>query len=353
MAKAAQRKPAKPEKKPQKKPQKKRQKRHKAPHEQVADENIHVMHSTSLIATSDFLGMFNKLVNETPRDDNGFLTYFLDAAHIPPDFTSRAPAQKDAFLDTAKVKLSTTEGYPAFDFTHPTWNQLPHEPDTYYFAFRAYCMSPARSLEEARNQLPPGFTPYTLEEAYYLFYWRERAKAFDILRPVAAARLKDQRIMLMEDSHYVISNRILETLTEEIEKRYKENEERPWQGMDAKDIVKSITTVAEMQRTALGLPAKGPRQPDMTGGYIPQPASAGMDRGIRQATQNYLGTTDIQQTQHEVMQKQLQEALAHSPESVEALQKAAMDVIMRARAQKADADNDANDDSDNDDTKKD
>lgn len=305
-------------------------KRADAHNSDTTDSGDIILHSSAAQPLADYLDTFQHLIKLTPRDQNGFLIYLLEHSVIPQDYLQRTPSQQNKLIDAAKIPLNNLEGYPAFDFSKPMWNQLPHEPDSYYTAFRAYLLSPARDLQHAQEQLPPGFTPFTLREAYILFYWSERARAYDLLKPVAAARLKDQRLMLMEDQHYTISSNLLRQLNEEVKERTDEQDGRPWQGLQAVDLFKSIVAAAELQRTALGLPVKGPKLNNT--GYQPAPL-ASIDRNIREAAQNYVGAENSSITQAQRMRQQIDKALAENPEQAAALQQAALDILLRAREQ--------------------
>lgn len=282
--------------------------------------------------SDDYLNTFTNLIKATPRDQNGFLTYFLDHNMLPQDIHQRPPTLQQKLVNAAKIPLNNLEGYPAVDFSKPIWNQLPTEPESYYTAFRAYLLSPARDLQAAQEALPPGFTPFTLKEAYILFYWQERARAYDLLKPVAAARLKDQRLLLMEDQHYLLSTNLLKNLAHEVEQRADEQDGRPWQGLQAVDLFKSIIAAAELQRTALGLPSKGPKLNNV--GYAPTNL-AGIDRNIREAAANYVGADNSTLTPVQHMRQQIDKALAENPEQAQALQQAALDILLRARETQA------------------
>jgi hypothetical protein len=284
---------------------------------------------------TNFLDLFQRLQEATPRDANGFLQYLLDPSHVPQDLDQR-PQQKQAILlQTAQLPLSMMEGYHSFESNRqprPVWTQLPHEPPSYYQAFRQYLLSPNRSLTTSADDLDfdsPGFSAYTIREAYILFYWHDRARSYDILKPVAAARLRDQRILLTEDAHYILTNNVLKQLGEEIEERSNDQDGRPWAGLKASEIVAALSTMMQMQRVSLGLPSHGPKLKDA--GFQPAPFS-GTDRAIRESSQNYLGTSEAGLTQAEKMQQDINRALAENPDAAAALQAAAIEVLLKARS---------------------
>lgn len=299
---------------------------------QTQNPTMTILHSANESATVDYLTMFQSLIRSTSRDSNGFLTYYLDHNYIPQDFYKRALSKQTDFINTAKIEISNTEGYPTINFHTPVWNKLEHEPDIYFDAFRAYLLSPDRSLTKALDTLPRGFTPYTLKEAHTLFYWQERAKSYDIYLPVAASRLRDQRTIQMEDQHFRIGHTLLEQLSAEIQKRSEENEQRPWQGLTSADIIRALTSATEMQRVAVGLPAKGPKMKEDGGRLAP---NIGQERATRESAKQYTGEDEFSATPAQQLRNEVERVIASDPNLAEELQKTAIQVMLKARAQNA------------------
>jgi hypothetical protein len=287
----------------------------------------------------DFLSIFRRIQDATQRDPNGFLTAVYDPQHIPPDIESRPPDKRAKILQAAMTPLSMLEGYLSLPSSKPVWTPLPGEPKAYFEAFRCFLLSPQRSLAQSGNDIDfevPGFTPYTVREAHTLFYWADRSKAYDILKPVAAARLRDQRLLLAEDAHYLLTQRLMEQFSSEIEFRAKDSldengqgDERPWAGLKPNEIVSGIASMMQMQRVALGLPSHGPKLKNE--GWSPTP-HGGIDRNVRESAQNYLGTQDTGLTLAQKMRQDIDRTLAEDPAAAATLQAAAMEILLKARA---------------------
>ena len=275
--------------------------------------------------------MFENLQRATPRDHNNFPAYLLDHTMIPPNFLSLSQESQASHIEAAQIPLSILEGYLSFappSTGHPTpiWSQLPHEPDSYFQAFRIHLMSPHRNL--GAIQPPPGFTPFTLREAYTLYYWRERARAYDIMKPIAAARLRDQRILVMEDTHFQLGHQLLQTLTQEMTFRAEaDQDKRPFAGLKSKELIDSLIAATELQRVALRLPAKGPKNHQ----YEPS-AHASPDKVIREGTTQYEGHEDTSSNnQQEVLRQKIDRAIASDPHAAASLQQIALDILLRTR----------------------
>ena len=282
----------------------------------------------------DLLQLFRSLQEATPRDSNGFLTAFYNATLIPPDLNQRPPEKREMHLAAARIPLSMLEGYHSLPDSKPVWTPLPSEPKAYFEAFRAFLLSPQRSLAQSGNDIDfevPGFTPYTIKEAHTLFYWSERARAYDILKPVAAARQREQRLMLAEDAHYLLTNKLLKQFEDEIEERANDDEDnRPWSGLKASELIQGISSMMQMQRVSLGLPSHGPKLKNE--GFTPT-QHAGTERAIREASQNYMGTQESGLTPAQKMQQEINRTLAEDPNAAAELQAAALSILLKARQQ--------------------
>lgn len=278
-------------------------------------------------ARSDaYLALFAQLVSQLPRDNNGFLTQLLDHEMIPPDFEARDNQDRKNHLDAAKLPIYNVEGYPAYDFHKPIWSQLPNEPQDYYEAFEHYLMSHERSLEAANNQLP-NHSAYALKEIYTFYFWAERSRAYDIFRPVAAARLREQRSLQMIDSHYNLTNELMRTLVKEIQDRSIEQKGRPFQGLNARDLFLSIKDTMEVQRVTNGLPAKGPSLNN-----VGQPAPfSSMERNVREAAEHYNGSNAGAETESVKLRREMDKAIANNPDLAEQLQQQVIDMMDKAR----------------------
>lgn len=293
---------------------------------------------------------FAQLADSAPRDPNGFPIYLLDYSRLP---TSHTPTPNQ--LQAAKLPITSYEGYPSFGSPPtPIWSRLPHEPPSYYEAFRYYLTSPLRDPESITLNFQRTTQPQTthtntkakaaaatllplhsFEEAYTYFYWAARARAYDILRPVAASRLRDHRRMLAEDAHFTLANNILAHLAREVDERAQPDPAnpnapvRPFADMEGKELVAAIREAMEMQRTALRLPAKGPP----TTLFDPAP-NTGIPQAIRESAARYDGadpdaTEDERTKTKELHDKKVRDAIASNPDLASALQDAMINVYLQ------------------------
>ena len=292
---------------------------------------VQILHSCG----PEFMAAWSNLILITPRDDYGFLTYFINHTMIPDDIDKRSSSARDDLVNVAKIPLSMVEGYLSFNVTTPCWNQLEHEPDIYWAAFRNFLQSPGRSLQDAERNMPPGFTPYTIAEAYYLYYWKDRAKAWDIMRPVAAARLRDTRVLATEDAHFQLAQSMRIDLLDELKKRGDENEGRPFAGMKTSEVFNAVMASMQAERVAIGLPGTGPLLKPI--GFVPEPG-AGSDKLAAASIRAHDMEKDDVSSPASKMRETMKKIFAENPDRLAELQQLALEVTQEARKRNNGAD---------------
>lgn len=165
-------------------------------------------------------------------------------------------------LEYAFVPLTYSEGFPTLPDGLPFWDQLDFEPSDVYLAFRGYLdrgRMGARQLSslEGAPDIPESVaTLKTLQESFHLYYWKFRARAYDMFELAALRRARERRALLLEDDHYFVAQRLMKVV-----KLYLMGDEfrdllTPKVALDA------LKTVVQLQRISSGLPAHGPAEPD-------------------------------------------------------------------------------------------
>jgi hypothetical protein len=282
---------------------------------------------------SSKLTAFKELAANQPRDTNGFLTYFIDHRHIPADILQRPKLQQDAFINASSIPLSMLEGYLSHSGITPVWDPLEHEPPSTYNAFKLYLNRPGCSLADVQEQLPQ-FDNRTIEEAYYFFYWKERSKACQLLRPVAAARLRDQRVIATEDAQYQLATHVLSQLAGEISERAKPGEDgqpgRPFQGMSSANLITALTQMIDVQRNALRIPKtiKVPEETSFTPKELASP-----EHLIAEAARQHDGKAP-DKTAAEYFAEEVKQLIAGSEDDAMKVQEVVMGALVAARTKK-------------------
>ncbi len=92
-----------------------------------------------------------------------------------------------------------------------------------------------------------------LLEWFHLHYWVSRAKAYDMFRAAHHQRLRESRIMSLENDHFLAGERIFKRLNRAIDNKTDEQLD----AMDIDKLIGALEKVSKIQRSAAGLAAIG------------------------------------------------------------------------------------------------
>ncbi|MEE8598579.1 MAG: hypothetical protein V3S69_03565 [Dehalococcoidales bacterium] len=155
-------------------------------------------------------------------------------------------------LNPAYISISYAEGFPTLPGGLPIWSRLPYEPDIAHAAFEAYVRQGndgarqlfllGQDLNEAHAQ-----TLSELQDNYTIFYWHDRAKAFDLCRAAEIRKVREIRAVEAENDHYFLSSRLLEKA-----KLYFDKEDLI-DNLTPKAALELLKTAVQLQRQSIGL----------------------------------------------------------------------------------------------------
>ena len=147
------------------------------------------------------------------------------------------------YLDVATLYLSYAEGFPALPTGEPLWGKLPFEQEEAYRAFTEYCTLPGQRQVAAI----PGLPMDQLLQWYHEDYWNIRVKCYDMLNTIHAAKVREQRLLACEDSHYKKTEKMLQKMEEHFTAVN-------WESLagDPKEYVATMERLVKLQRLALG-----------------------------------------------------------------------------------------------------
>lgn len=200
-------------------------------------------------------GMHIKL----PRTPGGHLAAMLRMDLLPPEeITEASIVPQDAY-----TMINHDEGFPALPDGRPLWFKLDCEPEDLFAAFGVYVdlidSGPrhiAQLLEstELKSLMNGSLTMDTLRNAYYMYYWKDRALAHDMFQDAAYRHIRVRRALSTEDKSHVLASKMLAKLETIFEKS------NFW------DIIENDPAVAlqylekltRIQRISAGLPAAAP-----------------------------------------------------------------------------------------------
>lgn len=156
----------------------------------------------------------------------------------------RRYSEMENYLSASTIHLSYAEGFPALPDGTPLWAKLPHEPSDHYASFTDYCVQPGMR-QVARLQ---GRPTETYLQWFHEDYWAIRAKCYDMVGSIHAAKQRELRILNCEDDHYLESQKLfkrMQNLSAEVDWDYLKE--------DPKAFVDVLEKIVKLQRLSIGL----------------------------------------------------------------------------------------------------
>jgi mannose/fructose/N-acetylgalactosamine-specific phosphotransferase system component IIB len=147
------------------------------------------------------------------------------------------------YLDCATLYLAYNEGFPALPTGEPLWARLPFEPEEHYSAFTDYCTIPGQRQVAKILKYPMDHVLQWFHEDY----WSIRVKCYDMLNTIHAAKVREQRLLACEDSHYLKAEKLINKLEDHFA-------QLNWDSLhnDPKAYVDVLEKLVKLQRLALG-----------------------------------------------------------------------------------------------------
>lgn len=218
-----------------------------------------------------------RLNNSIDTNAYGMPRVIYKADQIPADYFERPPKEQQQLLELASVEVVNSEGLPVIPDHGLLWEQLPWEPADAYLAFSNYVKlhethgyralnlllqdHPTSHLSQERLTDPDVRKErqeyMALMREYHVFYcWSLRARAFDMLAQAAYERLRERRALQTENYHFLQTDNIIKKLVSRMDEVL--NNSDKWEELSIPEFIKSMKTVMELQRVAVGLPAAAP-----------------------------------------------------------------------------------------------
>ena len=189
-------------------------------------------------------------------------------ADLVPNSASPRDALNPRLLDVAFVELRYDEGFPSLPDGRPFWHKLDFEPPESFVLFDIYTNLASQGprhlhqlldIPEVQRILPfdsPASASQALRELYTLYYWRDRARAYDLYQEAAYRHIRTRRAMKAEDYHYIKAEELLQRLIRKIGER----------ADDFFDILVSepdkaisvLEKLVKIQRVSAGMPSMAP-----------------------------------------------------------------------------------------------
>jgi hypothetical protein len=215
-----------------------------------------------------------RLTMDIPNNEFGLPVFIYRVDLLPDDFYLQSRESQDQLLNAAYIEIDYAEGYPTIEGV-PVWNRLEFEPLKAYQQFEKYIelkqSHGVRQLGKLANGSP---TLKQLKDYFDTYYWASRVKAYDLFLAAQLKHLREQRILSIEDSHYLQAESLLTKLKDFFDQY---DTETMLEELEFPQAIKALKELTQIQRVALGLSAQG----GTNGGSNQIPAHANLELTLK------------------------------------------------------------------------
>lgn len=203
--------------------------------------------------------LIRELSKHIPENEYGLPQYYyrpdmLDKQVLIGSMERQEATFVDEMLQAAICQVNYDQGFPGLSDGTPVWGQLPWEGKESYDLFTMYLDQDGIRRIDRLN-----FEARELVVEYYnLNYWFTRAKSYDLFRAAHHSRLREQRIMNLEDNHWVEGERLVRRLFSAIGRKNDEELDK----MEVDKLISSVERAVRIQRAAVGRGMNGDREGD-------------------------------------------------------------------------------------------
>lgn len=231
----------------------------------VASSNRPVSHSVSRQE------IFDGLAKALPTNELGLPKFLYRADLIPSDINTLSEGDRNQILQAAVVGITYREGYPTFVDGSPIWSQMDTEDDGDYALFQIYLGLPAKfgyrqmaAMPDEIAQVIPALKCETqaefkgylmhLQGVASLHFWFFRAKAFDLFQNAMTKKVRERRMLDVENSQYLKADNIVTKLANKIDALFTDEK---IESMELMDFMKTFKLAMDLRKEALGLGGSG------------------------------------------------------------------------------------------------
>jgi len=214
--------------------------------------------AVTVIPITEKASIVKYLTSTIPLNDYGLPEYIYRSDFLPLTLDDLDPQEKGDALEAALTELDYSQGYPTLNNGEPFWGRLDCEPSQAYNTFLLYLELP-RPSQESKVYAPvrqlhilseTAATPTEeLLSLSHLFYWPQRARAYDLFIAASHNKQKEQRLMNIEDSHYNKAEHYIQYATQFLDKVFQDPDGGGLKPKDAIDLLKLMLSV---QRISVG-----------------------------------------------------------------------------------------------------
>lgn len=226
-------------------------------------------HGLNLSKVETRIDLVKEATRILPTNEFNLPTYIYRTDLLTVEVAKR-PEMLEGMLEGARIFLEYHHGFPTLKDDQPFWAQLEWEPKAAHEAFLHYLeLEGGRTLGKIIH-----IAPDLVKQYYHMYYWSQRALAYDMYQVAHHDRLRHQRIFEVEDTHWKASKELFARLNTALSGA-------DLKDMEADKLVKMLKTAVDIQRLAAGLNVSGTQKPDENGAKSPS-----VEITMRQIAQN-------------------------------------------------------------------
>ena len=203
---------------------------------------------------SERASIFKAANVDIPLNDLGVVAFYYRADMLPETFWNIPRDTQIDLLEAAIEELDFAQGFPTTSNGNPFWGQLPHESEEAYRAFKAYLdlatrveadgsNNAVRQLHILSTQLSTSTT--VLVELSYIYYWQQRARAYDMFRIASHQQLKEQRLTHAENEHFQLATKYLALVDQKLQDAFMDPDNLD---LKPKDMMDFMLKMIQVQR---------------------------------------------------------------------------------------------------------
>lgn len=212
---------------------------------------------------------FRQVTSAAPTNDFNLPVFIYRPDLVPQDINQLDDQERMDILMSAAIDIIYDEGFPTFADGTAFWSQMEFEPDDSYAHFKTYLeqgdKQGIRRLEDLfymeGNEdaaLLDGNSRAAIKDAFIYYNWAARCKAFDLFKVAAHHKLREKRILTINDQHFLKAESLLGKLDTYFEKVDEDTGEHQWlQDLNPKVALDFLDKLSRIQRTSLGMGSHG------------------------------------------------------------------------------------------------
>lgn len=216
--------------------------------------------------------VMRKITQDLPLNELGLPNYIYRTDLIHSNLYDDYITEEERLdtMEMASIALDYMEGYPSLPDGTPFWNQLNFEPIAAFKIFTDYLGVVKREDEAGRITSPvrtlfavsrvTALPEIKLRELSYMYYWPQRAKAYDLFMLANFQKQRETRALFVEDEQFRRAAKWVKKLEARMDEIFADEDEL--YELKPREVISAMKDMMTLQRISAGMPANGPAPND-------------------------------------------------------------------------------------------